>query len=351
MIKSLRLQNFQSHKDSLLEFNPGVNVIIGPSDSGKTAIIRIIRWIERNRPGGDAFRSTWGGQTTGTMETDEATVIRLRNNTENGYVLETGGKVKTDFKAIKTDVPEEIQIALNLNEINLQSQLDAPFLLSNSPGEVARHFNKVAHLDQIDKGLASVQKWLREIEQDVSSKDKQLTQSNEDLEGFIYLEKFEIDLEILEGMEKRMINEVTGKNKLVALVGKITEVSQEYTKQSYITKASALVNKILGWYDEKELVNKDSIKLDGLIKAIQGVNNRLKRESEILGIENLVDSLIQLHEDKFKNAAEVSSLEELVEKIRRTKKKILLANEKYESLHEKFDKEFPDICPLCNKPK
>jgi len=56
MIKYLQIQNFQSHKDSLLEFDPGVNVIVGSSDSGKTAVIRALRWLVWNRPSGDAFR-------------------------------------------------------------------------------------------------------------------------------------------------------------------------------------------------------------------------------------------------------------------------------------------------------
>jgi len=63
MIKTLSIQNYQSHKDSTLEFDPGVNVIVGSTDSGKTAIIRALRWLIWNRPNGDSFRSTWGGDT------------------------------------------------------------------------------------------------------------------------------------------------------------------------------------------------------------------------------------------------------------------------------------------------
>ena len=40
MIKKLHLKNCQSHKDSLLEFSPRLNVFVGDTDSGKSAIIR-----------------------------------------------------------------------------------------------------------------------------------------------------------------------------------------------------------------------------------------------------------------------------------------------------------------------
>ncbi len=345
MLKSIHLSNFQSYKDSYLEFDPGVNIIVGASDSGKTAILRALRWVVWNRPSGDAFRSTWGGETSVTLQINGQSIQRVKDKAEEYKLGETS------FKAFGTSIPEEIIQALNLNEINLQQQLDSPFLLSNSPGEVAKHFNKIAHLDQIDSGSSNVQKWIRGIEQDITSKDKQLVQSNEDLEKFVYLEKFEIDLEVLEGIETKMINEVTGKNKLIALVGKITEVFQEYTEQSYILKAEPLVNKILGWYEKKEQTSKNCASLEKLTFEIYEIEHSWEIQNQILQSENLVDSLIQLHEDRFKNIAEANALEELVEKIRRTKKKITSANETYKYLHEKFKKEFPDTCPLCNKPK
>lgn len=42
MIRSLRLQNFRSYKDTQLEFEPGVNVIVGPNASGKTSILEAV---------------------------------------------------------------------------------------------------------------------------------------------------------------------------------------------------------------------------------------------------------------------------------------------------------------------
>ena len=41
----IEIVNFQSHANTKLNFDEGVNVIIGPSDSGKTAVIRAMKWI------------------------------------------------------------------------------------------------------------------------------------------------------------------------------------------------------------------------------------------------------------------------------------------------------------------
>ena len=55
MLKELQLVNFQSHKNTNLVFDPGFNCIVGPSDNGKSVIIRAINWIRTNRPKGSDF--------------------------------------------------------------------------------------------------------------------------------------------------------------------------------------------------------------------------------------------------------------------------------------------------------
>ena len=52
MIKSVELKNFQSHNQSRLEFCDGVNIIVGASDSGKSAILRGLFWVLYNNPNG-----------------------------------------------------------------------------------------------------------------------------------------------------------------------------------------------------------------------------------------------------------------------------------------------------------
>ena len=82
MIQSVHIQNFQSHKNSTLEFSPGVNIIVGTSDSGKTAIIRALRWVVWNRPSGDSLRSTWGGKTSVEICLDKGSVERSKDRSD-----------------------------------------------------------------------------------------------------------------------------------------------------------------------------------------------------------------------------------------------------------------------------
>ena len=117
MIHQLHIKNFQSHKDTKLDFVEGVNVIVGTTDSGKTALLRALRWLFRNRPTGDEFRSWWGGDTQVEVRLDDGEVMRQKGN-ENLYYHRG-----VAYKAFGTDVPEEISKHLNIDEINLQNLL------------------------------------------------------------------------------------------------------------------------------------------------------------------------------------------------------------------------------------
>ena len=102
MIQSLKIINFQSHEDSTLDFVPGVNMILGASDSGKSAIIRALKWLVWNRPNGDAYRSNWGGETSVQAFFDGFGVERSKDK-ENMYRIfeEDTNKADIILKAFK----------------------------------------------------------------------------------------------------------------------------------------------------------------------------------------------------------------------------------------------------------
>ena len=57
MIKEINIKNFQSHDNTNLILDSGVNVIVGSSDSGKSAIIRALRWVTSCVPRGEIGRA------------------------------------------------------------------------------------------------------------------------------------------------------------------------------------------------------------------------------------------------------------------------------------------------------
>ena len=50
MFTRLEIKNFQSHKNTTIDFDKNINSICGETDNGKSAVIRAIKWIVENRP-------------------------------------------------------------------------------------------------------------------------------------------------------------------------------------------------------------------------------------------------------------------------------------------------------------
>jgi exonuclease SbcC len=301
MIKSLTIQNFQSHEKTKLTFSPGVNVVVGSSDAGKTAIIRALRWVVWNRPSGDSIRSTWGGSTSVKLELSEGKVIRNKDKSDS-YLQTVDGNEELAFKAFGTSIPEEISRLLNINEINLQQQLDAPFLLSDSPGEVAQHFNKVARLDKIDLGIQQVNSVIRELTSSIGHIENDISTHQGLLGEFEHLEKFEVEVEVLEEMEKRLNS-----------------------------------------------LRKKEFNLQELISDIEVVNMDIKDKSRILKKEKDILDLLKLYNEKEEAEEERLLLSKVISSINNIKDKLKNAKEKHASLLEKFNRLFPSVCPLCGQ--
>jgi len=177
MLKALTLTNFQSHKTSLLTFSPGVNVVIGPTDVGKSALIRSLSWIVHNRPSGDQFISHGEKEVSATLEFDNVSITRSKGQ-KNSYKLDD-----MELVGFGQDVPAEVSAAINMNELNIQYQHDGPFLLGESAGAVARTLNKIVNLDKIDESLFNVRRLETENRTSISSIKGKLADLDSELES------------------------------------------------------------------------------------------------------------------------------------------------------------------------
>lgn len=343
MIKELTLQNFQSHKDTSIQFDPGVNIIVGSSDTGKSSILRALRWVVWNRPSGDSFRSNWGGRTKVELFTDNAHVIRAKDKQEE-YVLGD-----THFTAFRTDVPDEIIKALNLSEINLQTQLEAPFLLSNTPGEVAQHFNKIARLDKIDSGLQNVSRWIRELTQDIGYKKETKKKYEEDLLQYDYLEKFEIELEVLEDIEKDWLNKILQLNGFKKLLNNINIVSEEIKQEEQILVYQESVDSILALYTSRMNKAISYHALNNLINAIQQDIDCIEDEQQSVALETPVNIVLQLYKDYDDLTLQKNKLVKHLQSLSTIKQEILIKTDQLSELEDFWHNNFPAVCPLCGK--
>lgn len=156
MIRRLTIQNFQCHKALDLELDPTVNVIVGSSDVGKSAVLRALSWLVFNKPAGDTFLRTGARQVSVAVRCSRGTVKRIRGPHRNVYRV--NGK---RMKAFGSEPPPEVLDLLRLGPVNFQRQYDSPFWFGLTAGEVSRQLNAVVDLGVIDQTLASLASSLR----------------------------------------------------------------------------------------------------------------------------------------------------------------------------------------------
>jgi hypothetical protein len=167
MIQSIHIQNFQSHADTRIELAPGVNVITGETNNGKTSVLRAIKWVTQNRPRGDSMltRQPKTGKTKPqpkpcrvTITTERGEVSRIREKGFNGYVLRVGDAPERRFEDVGASVPPEVLEVLNLGDVNVQEQLADFFLIKQSGGQVSKYVSGLLGFEVVDKALAGMKK-------------------------------------------------------------------------------------------------------------------------------------------------------------------------------------------------
>lgn len=197
MFQKLILRNFQPHRKLVVKFDEHVTCIIGPTDTGKSSIIRALRWLCLNSIKSKRFISWWAKRCSVTLHVD-GHIIKRSKGKENLYFLD-----KQEFKAFGTTVPEPIAKILNVSEENFQRQIDPPLWLASSPAQVGRELNKIVNLDIIDLTLSNVSKAKREAQAKVKSLisvRNTLKKEAEDLEWIVECKR---DVERLEKAERK----------------------------------------------------------------------------------------------------------------------------------------------------
>lgn len=343
MLKKLEIKNFQSHKNSTLEFRPGLNVIIGSSNCGKTVILRALNWIISNRPRGQNFIRHGTTDCQVTLETDNTTIVRTRNKKENCYTI--NGEILT---ALSGNVPPQITDTLNLSDLNIQNQLDQHFLTQDSPGKVAQAINNVTHLENAEEASSKISNKINALARKIEIDKQTEKEYREKLKRFEYLGDFEHTLvyaktitknlektnQQIDGIEKIESSFNTVQTELQALptplegldelLEKVVDTyNQNYSTVDSLSKLSTIVNNFVLLQKQLDSLPAkiDIKKLDNLEKETTEIGNRL------YDLRELVMQFHDFEEDMFVQVDELKIL----------KKELGVVTEDLE------------ICPLCGQ--
>lgn len=326
-IQEVTIEGYQSHVQSTFNLSPGLTVITGPSDAGKTAIIRALRWFAFNEPTGEAFLHTIRNPDGSVKEAVDQAKVSV--TFDNGVTItKTRRKGKTtythsDFPTAweKAEVPPEIRETLGLIKqqygdfetcLNFAFQLDAPFMLSETASVGAKVLGKLAGTEIVDRSISEVNKQTHQTRTDISYADKQIGEIDVSLTEYFDLDTHDAQLAQAEEAFRKLKEDQNRRSELVALTnnyGMSTErrirLFDEVERLAGVVVVSSLLPQV-----EREQQKKERLETlnDSFWKAVHDQDRPLKviRLTENLG--EVDKQLLNVAEDFVKAVVTLPSL-------------------------------------------
>lgn len=306
------IKNYQIIKDASLDFIPGLNVIIGPSNNGKSSIIKAIKALIYTVPGTTPIRNGQSFYAVG-INYNNHTVILQKGLKESVYIVD--GEKYTKYGV---NTPEIVSKSLNIKELvlngnkeqlNFWDQMKYPFLIDRTSTELFKFIIDSSDSDQVSKSL-----------KDMVSDRQQLSKNIDILQGSI--NTIDLDIDNYKSILNNSKDVLEACDNIINLQSKISKLNQlKQIKEAHINNLKLLEenkNKLIKidiiLNRDIDIINQVTHKLNNLIKLNKLfidlhtlINNQSDNYEQLLNLNwiNNIDkldlSLIVNKLDKLKN--------------------------------------------------
>lgn len=361
-IKRMEIENFQSHKHTIIEFVNGLNVITGPSDNGKTAIIRALKWVLYNEPKGSDFIRQGENRCKVSIVLDNDVIItREKNRNKNSYMIKRPNGEEIRFEGFGNDIPLEIlkehgirKIYIDPNSIesiNIAEQLESPFLLSE-PGTIkAKAIGKLIGVHYVDTAIKLVDKDLQKIENQRKETIERIDDLNKKLDQFsnlpMILEKLNTKQEKLTRIKinnerlKKLINLREGLRLINNEINSIKDLLNYFNSiQKAEYKILTLINAInqnsflVNNYNKIKTLDNDIEKLQDILKIVEDINDVEKNYRNLVDKVSIFSSMKGIND----RLREVEHFNITIKRILITLENIDDSKDKYSLLEHNYNK-------------
>lgn len=367
-IEKLEIENFQSHQNTVISFSKGLNVITGPSDQGKTAILRALKWVLYNEPRGTEFIRHGTDHAKVTLKLSSGiSIIRERSKSRNRYTVVNANGDNLIFEGFGNEVPEEVKKAHRMPKVfidedrstslNISEQLEGAFLLSVSGSARAKAIGRLTGVHIID---IAVRKCLIDIRRESQLKEKLTADIDElgrQLEGYNKLDKIKIrlkdagvlidklgeDIKKLKSLEKtkhlyvfnkQCLKKAAGIHERMQMLDRYEELYRALHEKAAQLHILQKLNKALK--EAQSGLVKSKIIMRKMVKAFE-CKPAVEAAGQLIGI---LKNLSRYHFNLIQLDNEIESSKELYEG---NKAKIIMLIEKYSRILLLTGK-----CPVCS---
>lgn len=344
-LSELKVIAFGQHIKKIVKFTPGLNVIVGESEMGKTTLIRALYLLIENSPrGGEKLYQSW--------LTDKKLSIQLKDDAgntvkriKNKYYINNGDPLK----AFGTSVPEPVKELFNFKEINWQKQNDVHYLLFNTGGSAGKLLNSATGMSDQEVIIDDIKKNLSNAKSEVKRHKKNNEEHLKTTKRLKDIVRYKLKALAIVHLEEEMIELKTKTNRLENLLIQLESIREIKMKYKVASKYSNEINSIIHDLEETKHFNKS-------IKELKYVLNEVE-ETKIIDPEMVLSLLKTLHAIHSKNleyealTKKTDLLKKYIHQIEETKERQIRYQKNIEEHQRQIDEVFVNLgyCPLCRR--
>ena len=347
-LTKIELENFQSHKSTIINLDGGFVCIAGRTRSGKSSVLRALNFMF-NDVWSDSFIRTGEKSVKVSVTLDNGIkVIREKGNGLNKITVINPDGTSKEFNNFGIQAPVEVKNILGIfpltidndysENINIHMQDDPHFLITKSAPMKTKFINRLTRLHIIDSVNRGITKDLQDATKNIEKFDNDIQNLKQVMSKYNSLESkklFYTDL----------------KNKLSSLIKSVEIINLKYDKLFILATKSAEYIRMKTIYDKRKHIIRKVSGVQGLIKSYDRVNTLLLLYAKKLHYERLLDKqnkLLKLYntvKDKIETENELNRFESLNVNLKQLND---LNND--QECFLRVAKEHAKVCPTCKRP-
>ncbi|WP_218309868.1 AAA family ATPase [Alteromonas antoniana] len=301
-IKSIRIQNFMSHQDTTINLSPGVTLLTGSNDIGKSVVLRALSALAYN-VGRDGYVRHQCDSCRVEVRLEDDVVIgwgfSTKKNVKSVYSLRIAGESK-EFEVKPGEVPEAISETLGIAspdkfDLHFAEQRDSLFLLNPAiKGHERANFLQLSDdFEVVTKMMAEHQKKLTDCRARVRYLGEELAETTEQLsilQPIAQLHSLEecistTDISNFSSDLEKTVNWLSSKSKLQSVADTV------FSLRSLDSAVSEVQNVSVKGYRALRVLESDrAISLQPLIELDHTTSSAVKRGKVLAQLIDVLES-------------------------------------------------------------
>lgn len=349
-LDTLVIKDFQSHKESIIKFDPYVTAIMGLNNHGKSVILKSLRKVVRDLPKGNVFVRNVPEQakkaSIKVILDNDCVVERgvgknLNSSTDNYYRVVDSSKEEFEYtKFSKTGIPLEVLQSLDISspqlfgdieiDLNFHIQKDEDFLVRGKGLSSIRSkvLSRVTGVDVAQRAIQVGKLKERQVSQEVEKNRKERQEKILDLEKYENLEEVEDDIKYHLNKIKEMEEKEESISYYKESYSNLVSIIQEAFKYTQILKELSITFSVFEIKKMYSLLN--------ILLIFKNIDTTLRsNQYKLNSIKNLPQ--INIIKEKSDLIREMSRLNTISSRIERLEKVVSIEIPNIKDISEVYD--------------